>query len=65
MMKKMLRDMAKLYTYIVYGTDDYEAYEDYVEAANPQHAVDRVREWHDENPEYSVIQVSKVIKGWK
>lgn len=56
--------------YRVYGQDDYDSYDEYCEASSAQMAANRVREWHDFDDEsasrnYKVIEVSKVMKGWK
>lgn len=57
-----MRNELKMYR--VYGReDDWNSFDEYCEASSPQRAVDRVREWHGEG--YEVIEVSRVIKGWK
>lgn len=50
--------------YRVYGYDNERAYDEYCEATSAQVAVDHVREWHEGEP-YQVLEVSKVVKGWK
>ena len=54
----------RLIMYRVYGFVGEQSFDEYVEASSVQRAVDRVREWHD-GEKYEVVEVSKVVKGWK
>ena len=61
-----MKDELKLYR--VYGERGLETFDEYCHAMSAQHAVDRVREWHSYDgaeEEYKVVEVSKVVKGWK
>lgn len=68
-----MKNEFKLNMYRVYGRDEFEEYDEYLEASSVQKAVDRVREWHsydgfpfkDPKKQYEVIEVAKVVKGWK
>ena len=52
--------------YQVYGLDKYSnSFYDYIEAENPQKAVDLARMYHEEDEEYVVMQIAKIIKNWK
>ena len=63
----------ELHMYRVYGRDEYDTWNDYCEASFAQAAVDRVREWHSYDDrtyngkriKYEVVEVAKVVKGWK
>ena len=64
-----MKDDLKLYR--VYGERGLETIDEYCHAMSAQHAVDRVREWHsyddveDGAPPFVVLEVAKVVKGWK
>ena len=63
----------ELKMYRVYGRDEYDQWDEYCEASSAQNAVDRVREWHSYDDRtyngkrinYEVVEVAKVVKGWK
>lgn len=64
-MTGMEREAAKLKTYRVYGHDNENMFDEYCQALNAQHAVDRVREWFSDREGVVIEEVSKVVKGWK
>lgn len=59
--------MKELKTYRVYGLTSSDYFDEYVEATSAQTAVDMVRDWHKHDGEfgYSVLEVARIVKGWK
>lgn len=53
--------------YRVFGRAGNEVFDEYCEAVSAQRAVDRVREWFkfSGKEEFTVVEVSKVLKCWK
>ena len=64
-----MKDELKMFR--VYGERGLETYDEYCWARNAQNAADRVREWHsndgsdESDPPFKVIEVAKVMRGWK
>lgn len=48
---------------VVYITNSGNTNTDYVDANSPQKAADTVREWEEDGIE--ILEVAKVLKGWK
>lgn len=40
-------------------------FDEFCSAANAQAAADRVREWHSDKSECQILEIAKVMKGWK
>lgn len=56
--------MAKeIMEYRVYGEHDGNGVDEYVAAHSAQEAADTMRGWYD--GEIEIIEVSRVMKGWK
>jgi len=56
-----VKDELKMYR--VYGRKGLDSFDEYLYASNAQTAVDKVREWFE--GECEVLEVAKVVKGWK
>lgn len=49
---------------ICWTDEDGNYFDDYAEATDAQHAVDRVRGWND-GAEIEIVEVAKVVKNYK